>query len=246
MIAVLGALAMPPGSSAVAQGMDNGRLAESPVRAQANHLPLEVGALFQGGVGVTENRGSFRFLLAGVHVGKVLTPEIGSSSLRGNFEYAGEIFPYWQSFTPTFPRIKCPAGTPGVPVNPSTCRGPYTIGGTFTGVSVTPIILRWNFTKGQRFMPWVQGAGGLLWTNHKYPAYGDTNPQDVPATGPNADTSVFNFTPQFGVGTHFFVKPRRSVDFSANAIHISSASLGDRNPGVNASMQFAIGYSWWK
>jgi lipid A 3-O-deacylase len=33
--------------------------------------------------------------------------------------------------------------------------------------------------------------------------------------------------------------------FSANAVHISSASLGDKNPGVNASVQFQIGYTWW-
>jgi hypothetical protein len=57
---------------------------------------------------------------------------------------------------------------------------------------------------------------------------------------------VWNFTPQGGVGVHWFVKPRRSIDFSANAVHISSASLGDRNPGVNASVQFSMGYSWWK
>jgi hypothetical protein len=29
-------------------------------------------------------------------------------------------------------------------------------------------------------------------------------------------------------------------------VHISNASLGDSNPGVNATVQFQIGYSWWK
>ena len=223
----------------------NGTLAESPVHEVASHTPLEYGVLFQGGVGLTENRNSFRFLMAGAHLGKVLTPELGTGLFRGNFEYAGEFFPYWQSFTPQFQRIKCPATTT-LPVNPNTCSGPYTVGGTYTGLSVTPIILRWNFTHGRRWMPWAQAAGGLLWTNHKYPGYGDTNPQDVNETGPGANTSVWNFTPQGGVGMHVFVKPRRSVDFSANAVHISSASLGDRNPGVNASVQFSVGYSWWK
>ena len=64
--------------------------------------------------------------------------------------------------------------------------------------------------------------------------------------GPNDETSVWNFTPQFGVGVHYFTRPKRSIDFGANAIHISSASLGDKNPGVNASVQFTLGYSWWK
>jgi hypothetical protein len=64
--------------------------------------------------------------------------------------------------------------------------------------------------------------------------------------GPNDDTSVWNFTPQFGVGVHYFTSAKRSIDLGANAIHISSASLGDKNPGVNASVQFTLGYSWWK
>jgi len=29
-------------------------------------------------------------------------------------------------------------------------------------------------------------------------------------------------------------------------VHISSASLGDRNPGVNASVQVQLGYTFWK
>jgi hypothetical protein len=106
--------------------------------------------------------------------------------------------------------------------------------------------------------PWVQGAGGLLWTNHKYPAFGgppycspgpcsDINPGVTLINNiSSANTSVWNFTPQFGVGLHYFVNAHRSLDFGANAIHISSASLGDKNPGVNASVQFTVGYSWWK
>ncbi len=224
----------------------NGLLVESPARQEANTMPWEYGALFQGGFGLTEDRNSFKFFSAGAHLGKVLTPELGTGPLRGNFEYAVEFFPYWQSFTPKFQRINCPASTGPQGVNPNTCSAPYTVGGTFSGVSVTPIILRWNFTHGQRWMPWIQGAGGVVWTNHKYPAYGNTNPQDVNETGPGSDTSVWNFTPQFGIGTHYFLKPKRSLDFSANAVHISSASLGDRNPGVNASVQLSVGYSWWK
>ncbi len=212
------------------------------VPALANARPWEMGALFQGGKGLTENRDDFQFLLAGVHLGKVLTPQIGKGVFRGNFEYAGELFPYWQSNTPTFQRQYC---TPTV--NPAViqCSAPYTVGGTFHGVSVTPIILRWNFTHGRRVMPWAQAAGGLLWTNHKYPAYGQ-GPIDLIDDGFGSDASVWNFTPQGGIGLHYFVRPRQSLDLSANGVHISSASLGDRNPGVNASVQFSIGYTWWK
>jgi hypothetical protein len=29
-------------------------------------------------------------------------------------------------------------------------------------------------------------------------------------------------------------------------VHISSSSLGDHNPGVNASLQIQVGYTFWK
>jgi len=221
----------------------------NPIRSDA--MPWNFGVLAQSGFGVTENRGGFTFAMAGVHAGKVLTGMSGRGIVRGNFEYAIEVFPFWQSYTPTTMRQNCVSVTNGV----NCTSAPFQIGGTFTGVSITPAILRWNFIGTRRFTPWVQGAGGVLWTNHKYPAFGGPaipgnnggfSNSTLGDNGPNADTSVWNFTPQFGVGVHYFVRPRRSFDLGANAIHISSASLGDKNPGVNASVQFTAGYSWWK
>lgn len=54
--------------------------------------PWNIGVLAQGGFGVTENRGSFHFLMAGVRAGKVLTATGGKGLLRGNFEYGVEVF----------------------------------------------------------------------------------------------------------------------------------------------------------
>jgi lipid A 3-O-deacylase len=221
-------------SLAVAQATP---VALNPMQSLSGHRPLEIGALVQGGFGVTEDRGDFRFFMAGAQAGKVLTGNHGPGLLHGNFEYGVQLFPFWQSYTPKFQRELCPTMGP--------CSAPYTVGGIFTGVSITPIILRWNFAGTKRISPWVQGAGGLLWTNHKYPAFGGP-PYNPSNDGPASDTSVWNFTPQFGVGMRYFIRPRRSIDFGANAIHISSASLGDKNPGVNASVQFTVGYTWWK
>ncbi len=204
--------------------------------------PYNYGVVFQGGFGVTDNRDGFRFLQAGVHAGRVLTNNYGEGLLRGNFEYAAEIFPYWESFTPGFQRVSCNL-FPGTAI--ITCSQPYTVGGTFHGVTLTPIILKWNFARHGKLVPWAQAAGGVLWTNHKYPAYGNTTP-NLTTNGPNGETSVWNFTPQGGIGLHYFTRPNRSIDFGASGEHISSASLGDRNPGVNASVQFTVGYSWWK
>jgi lipid A 3-O-deacylase len=213
--------------------------AATPTPFDGTRRPLELGVLAQGGLGVTDNRTDYKFFMLGGRAGKVLTPNIGPGILHGNFEYGVELFPFWQSYTPTFERRKCTA--PGI------CSDPYTVGGTFTGISITPIILRWNFTGSghSKVVPWAQGGGGLIWTNHKYPPFGGP-PYNVFNDGPNADTSVWNFTPQFGIGMHYFLTPRRSLDLGANAIHISSASLGDKNPGVNASVQFSVGYTWWK
>jgi hypothetical protein len=234
----------------------------SPVAEAASNAKWDLGALVESGFGVTEDRGSFKFLWVGGHAGRILTSQLGSGLLKGDFEYGVEVFPLWQSYTPKFQRANCVQDD--LPTNPPggvsvSCSAPYTVGGTFTGVSVTPIQLRWNFTRGERWMPWIQGAGGLIWTNHKYPAFGVPLPNGgqtvilppdgqyyLDNDGPSADTSVWNFTPQFGVGVHYFVRPRRSIDVSANAVHISSSSLGDKNPGVNASVQLSIGYSWWK
>ena len=222
--------------------------AQNSVFELASSKPWERGVLLQGGNGLTDNRGGFHFLMVGGHLGKVLTPEIGHGRLKGNFEVGAELFPFWQSYTPKFQRANCYA----TPVAGTTfigtglyCTPLYTVGGTYTGASITPIILRWNLTHGQRWMPFVQGAGGLIWTDHKYPAFG-SSVLNLNNDGPGSETSVWNFTPQFGIGAHYFLKPKQSLDISANAVHISSASLGDKNPGVNASVQFSVGYTWWK
>ena len=233
------ALALAFGAASAQLG-PRGGVRGTPGSVSAPHQSFEYGVILEGGNGITDNRDGFHFLSAGVHAGSVLTGNVGPGFLRGNFEYAVEVFPYWQSFTPKFQRVSCVQ--PGAII---TCSAPYTVGGTFTGASITPIILRWNFATHGKLTPWFQGAGGVVWTNHKYPAYGDTT-VNLTTNGPNGDASVWNFTPQMGVGAHYFTRHRHSIDFSVNAIHISSASLGDRNPGVNASIQASVGYTWWK
>ncbi len=211
-------------------------LALSPVREAMTHDPWEWGPFFNGGFGIGGDRSSYHFLSAGVHVGKVLSDPVGPKLMRGQFEYAAEVMPWWQGYAPPFQRYTVTETS----ADSFAVTGPYRTGGAYNGASITPIILRWNLTGGRRVLPFVQGAGGLVWTNHKFPPVGPYQPPGHQAT------SVWNFTPQFGVGLHYFLKPNRSITFGANAVHISNASLGDANPGVNASVQFLIGYTWWK
>jgi hypothetical protein len=229
----LGAAFVASGIGAMAQS--SAEVNDAPAKTALATDPWELGAFFQGGLG-TGDRNDFTFASAGMRLGKVITGQHLPGILRGQFEYAAELMPYWQSFTPAPHTAETPYIYQG---QSGYVPEPYG-GGTFTGASITPIILRWNLVPTRHFAPWLQGAGGLIYTTHKYP------PDILVPHGTPGGTSVFNFTPQFGVGFHYFVKPRRSIDFAANAIHISSASLGDRNPGVNASVQFQIGYTWWR
>jgi lipid A 3-O-deacylase len=187
-------------------------------------------AFYGNGIG---DRSDYRFFAAGVQAGKLLTPVLHAGILSGQFELGGNIMPFWQAYTPA-PHA----------VNFGAPSDPYLVpfgGGTFTGVSLTPVIFRWNFlTSARRFQPWFQGAGGVIYTTHKFP------PDLLVPHGYPGGTSVWNFSPQGGVGFHYFTRSRRSIDFGVNAVHISSASLGDKNPGVNASLQFQLGYTFWR
>jgi lipid A 3-O-deacylase len=207
-------------------------LAENPVAQVRSARSWEYGPFFNWGTGVGD-RDNFKFFWIGGQLGKPLTPVLHAGILSGQFELAGNIVPFWQSYTPA-PHEQTfiyQGKTYTQPVG----------GGTYTGVSLTPVIFRWNFlTRSRRIQPWFQGAGGVIYTTHKYP------PDVLVPHGTPGATSVWNFSPQGGVGIHYFTRPRRSIDIGANAVHISSASLGDHNPGVNASIQIQAGYTWWK
>jgi lipid A 3-O-deacylase len=210
--------------------------APPPVAETMTHNPWNWGVFFAGGASATVTPSS-TYLSLGARGGKVMTGPFGPGFLRGQFEYSAEVTPWWQGRTATFERYNLTAtNNPDV----AAVAGPYKTGGAYNGISVTPVLLRWDLRGSRRIMPFVQGGGGMIWTNHKFPPVGP-----LPAPG-HQGTSVWNFTPQFGVGFQYFLKPRRSITFNANAVHISNSSLGDANPGVNATVQFQIGYSWWK
>jgi hypothetical protein len=211
--------------------------ADGPVAEVRKKQSWEFGPFVNGGVGLG-NRDSYGFFSVGFQGGKVLTPVIHAGIFTGQFELGANIMPLWQAYTPP----PNPNATFLYPCSTGTCYfvGPEG-GGTFTGASLTPVILRWNFlSRSRRFQPWFQGAGGLIYTTHKFP------PDLLVPHGTPGGTSVINFSPQGGGGFHWFTAPKRSIDVGVNGVHISSASLGDRNPGVNASIQIQLGYTWWK
>jgi hypothetical protein len=99
------------------------------------------------------------------------------------------------------------------------------------GFGVNPLVMKWNFTQGRKTIPYFLAQGGMLWSSDNVP---------------RGNTSKINFTSGAGVGMNYFIRPGRSVNWDVRATHLSNASLGAHNPGVNASLQFSVGYNWWK
>lgn len=199
----------------------------------------EFGPFLNYGTGVGD-RSDYKFFMGGFQMGKPVTRVIHAGIFTGQFELGGNIMPLWQAYTPPPHQQTFTYKGPGCPPAGCSYIAPEG-GGTYRGVSLTPVIFRWNFlTNSRRFQPWFQGAGGLIYTTRKFP------PDQIVPKGTPGGTSVWNFSPQGGVGVHYFIHPRRSIDLGINGVHISSASLGDKNPGVNASIQFQVGYTYWK
>ena len=219
-------------AESTATAASDSKAPESPVAEVRIDRSWEYGPFINWGKGVGD-RSDFNFLWGGGQVGKVMTPVLHAGFLSGQFEYGANIMPLWLAFTP--------AAHDQTFLYQGQVYTQTIGGGNYIGLSLTPVIFRWNFlTHSHRIQPWFQGAGGLIYTTHKFP------PEVLVPHGTPGGTSVWNFSPQGGLGLHYFLRSRRSIDLGVNAVHISSASLGDRNPGVNASIQIQVGYTFWK
>lgn len=98
------------------------------------------------------------------------------------------------------------------------------------GVSVKSIPAQWNFTANRRVVPYLRVAGGILYSTSNVPP---------------GDSSRINFTPQFGGGFHWFVRPHRSLDFGCDVVHTSNANLGNTNLGYDYSFVATVGYTFF-
>lgn len=180
-----------------------------------------------------------QFFSAGFEVGKQTRRFEGPMPLRGRGEALLEVMPFWLARYPSQSIAQFEAnGGPGPITVPYRWNGD-----NFHGASITPFLLRWNFSQrdSSRVVPWIQLGGGLLWTNHKFPLYFNQQEDQF-----ENRTSVINFTPQVGAGVNIFNRPRHSINLAMKDIHYSNAGLGDHNPGVKLTFQFSAGYSWWR
>lgn len=110
-----------------------------------------------------------------------------------------------------------------IPLNEFWIHGAQYAGG------INPFIAKWNFTGGRTVSPYIAAVGGILFST-----------KDLPP----GDTSQVNFTSGGELGAQWFYRERRSINFSAKVYHLSNASLGRKNPGINGAVQFMLGYTW--
>jgi hypothetical protein len=173
-------------------------------------------AVWAGGGTGLGHSSSAQFTNVGVVVGRVLTGEHGPGWLRGDFEYDVQAMPLFLVFQDQ-----------GVPENGTIVTRRQTV----FGGAVTPVLWKWNFTRNRRVTPFATIEGSALFTAREVPA---------------GDTSMVNFQSGLGSGVQFFRSAGHSVSLSGNFLHISNASLGNKNPSYNVTLQFRLAYQWWR
>jgi lipid A 3-O-deacylase len=94
--------------------------------------------------------------------------------------------------------------------------------------AINPFIAKWNFTQGCKWSPYIAAVGGIVFSSQNLPP---------------GDTSQVNFTSGAEMGAQWFHRERNSINFSAKVYHLSNASLGNKNPGINGAVQFMLGYT---
>jgi lipid A 3-O-deacylase len=153
-----------------------------------------------GGHGTNGSTSSDGVFNAGARFGWILTKPHGPGFLRGNFEFAVDAVPVFVVFQPA--------------------NKAY-------GAGFDPVVLKWNFETDSRIVPYVELAGGVLFTNVTVP------------TG----TSQTNFTSGAAVGIHILGE-RVAWSVDLRYMHISNAGLTTPNPGIN-TVQVRVGVGWF-
>jgi Lipid A 3-O-deacylase (PagL) len=95
--------------------------------------------------------------------------------------------------------------------------------------AIDPLVGKWNFTAGKTVSPYIAAIGGVVFS---------------PSNLPPGDTSQINFTSGAELGAQWFRNSKNSINFAVKIYHLSNASIGTLNPGINGAVQFTAGYTW--
>jgi hypothetical protein len=166
--------------------------------------PWELGVWASGGFSVPGGTKDTKVIDAGARLGKVLTSDHFGGFVRGNFEYSADLIPVYYVLQPA-PAVNA------------------------YGAAFNPINVKWNFTRANRTIPFLELGGGVLFSNHVVPG----------------NTSQVNFVTHGTFGFQLFNNQRRAFTASVRYEHISNAGLTVPNPGVN-TVQFLVGVNWFR
>lgn len=164
--------------------------------------PWDFGLWAGGGFSVPGGTKDTHAIDAGVRLGKVLTDDHGGSFVRGNFEWSADLMPLYYIW------------------QPAPAKNAY-------AAAFNPVNLKWNFTRVDRAVPYLELGGGVLFSNHVVPI----------------NTSHVNFLTHAALGFHFFNTDYRAFTATLRYEHISNAGLTVPNPGIN-TVQFTLGMNW--
>jgi hypothetical protein len=166
--------------------------------------PWDLGIWAAGGFSVPGGTKDTHAIDAGVRLGKVLTSDHFGSFLRGNFEWSADLIPLYYIWQPV-PALNA------------------------YSAAFNPANLKWNFTRTDRVVPYLELGGGVLFSNHSVPI----------------NTSHVNFVTHATLGFQFFNNQRRAFTTGIRYEHISNAGLTVPNPGIN-TVQFQVGMNWFR
>lgn len=166
--------------------------------------PSDFGVWAGGGFSVPGGTKDTHTFNAGVRLGKVLTDDHGGGFMRGNFEWSADFIPIYYIW------------------QPAPAQNSYAI-------AANPVNLKWNFTRADHVVPYLELGGGVLFSRHSVPI----------------NTSHVNFLTHAALGFQFFNTERRAFTAAVRYEHISNAGLTVPNPGINM-VQFTLGVNWFK
>ena len=166
--------------------------------------PSDFGVWAGGGFSVPGGTKDTHTFNAGVRLGKVLSDDHGGGFMRGNFEWSADFIPIYYIW------------------QPAPAQNSYAI-------AANPVNLKWNFTRADHVVPYLELGGGVLFSRHSVPI----------------NTSHVNFLTHAALGFQFFDTERRAFTAAVRYEHISNAGLTVPNPGIN-TVQFTLGVNWFK
>lgn len=173
--------------------------ADAPSPLRAGHNEITVGGGVAWGVEIFNSTTGHDFAFQSLSWGRVLTAPRGPGALRGRLQWAVEVVPVFGQYEP---------------------HAVY-------GVGLTPIVWRWNLEPRGRALPFLELAGGALWTTEPVPDR----------------TTGSNFTAHVGAGVRWLRAARQGFVLAYRFHHISNGNRIDRNPGVNSHQVYA-GWTW--